>query len=342
MNSLIDRYVYDVTRRLPEKERAEIGRELKSNILEMLRENPDEGEIKEALAQLGSPAALAEQYRRESRYLISPAYYDGYIRALKHVLPLVSCLMFILGLVLEAVDGIGNAAQTLPRLTEDILARGLSMGISAAFQTLVWITLGVAITERIASRSKGKEWSPSDLPDEICDPKVKIALSDTLVELGLTLFFSAMAILIGMGVIPISFVLRDGVRQAYPLFSAEFSAACIHAVAVIAFSGICQCAVKLKKRRWTPLVCGTVLVGNIIGIALTLYLVSRPDVLSAEFTAFLQGIGPDSSAVLQFMKEKGIRLIIRFIAVIVVIAFVWECGIGVWRLNQNRSALKDS
>lgn len=39
MNNLIERYVYDVTRRLPEKDRDEVSSELKSNIYDMLPEN---------------------------------------------------------------------------------------------------------------------------------------------------------------------------------------------------------------------------------------------------------------------------------------------------------------
>ena len=47
MNQLVDRYVYDdVTRRLPESERAEVGKELKANIYDMLSDNPDDDEIK--------------------------------------------------------------------------------------------------------------------------------------------------------------------------------------------------------------------------------------------------------------------------------------------------------
>ena len=94
MDNLIERYVQEVTRRLPEKERAEVSRELKSNIYDMLPEHPDEEAIKKVLNSLGSPAALAEKYRQNPRYLISPAYFDEYTRALKWLM--------IAGLVLGA------------------------------------------------------------------------------------------------------------------------------------------------------------------------------------------------------------------------------------------------
>jgi predicted transcriptional regulator len=55
MDNLIERYVYDVTRRLPEQERGEVGKELKSNIYDMLSDDADEAEIRTVLYELARP-----------------------------------------------------------------------------------------------------------------------------------------------------------------------------------------------------------------------------------------------------------------------------------------------
>lgn len=39
---MIDRYIYDVIRRLPEKERADVRQELRANIYDMLPEAPSD------------------------------------------------------------------------------------------------------------------------------------------------------------------------------------------------------------------------------------------------------------------------------------------------------------
>jgi hypothetical protein len=72
MSSLIDRYLYDITKRLPEKSRADVERELRSNIEDMLPEDPTDDDVVRVLTELGSPAKLSAAYRSNPRYLISP------------------------------------------------------------------------------------------------------------------------------------------------------------------------------------------------------------------------------------------------------------------------------
>ena len=59
--NLIERYVYDVTRRLPEKEREDVMKELRANIYDMLPEGASEDAVKKVLYELGSPVSLAEK-----------------------------------------------------------------------------------------------------------------------------------------------------------------------------------------------------------------------------------------------------------------------------------------
>src|SRR5574344_277501 len=78
MKNLIDRYVFDVVRRLPEGERGDVERELRANIRDMLPEDSQEAETVRVLESLGDPRKLAEQYRANPRYLISPAMFEQY------------------------------------------------------------------------------------------------------------------------------------------------------------------------------------------------------------------------------------------------------------------------
>lgn len=85
MKDLIERYIYDVKRRLKDDQRAEIEKELRMNIEDMLAEDYSDENIKSVLLSLGSPAKLANNYK-EPRYLISPDIFDDYIRVLIIVL----------------------------------------------------------------------------------------------------------------------------------------------------------------------------------------------------------------------------------------------------------------
>ncbi|WP_234414153.1 HAAS signaling domain-containing protein [Paenibacillus sp. CAA11] len=83
--NLIELYIQEVTRRLPEKMRADIALELRSTIEDMLPEEYTEEEVKGVLAQLGNPAVLAGNYKDRPMHLIGPRYYDGYIHLLKMI-----------------------------------------------------------------------------------------------------------------------------------------------------------------------------------------------------------------------------------------------------------------
>jgi crotonobetainyl-CoA:carnitine CoA-transferase CaiB-like acyl-CoA transferase len=61
--NLIEVYIGEVTRRLPESSRKDIALELKSTIEDMLPENPTEDEVKGVLNELGNPVQMANGFR---------------------------------------------------------------------------------------------------------------------------------------------------------------------------------------------------------------------------------------------------------------------------------------
>ncbi|HEX3020784.1 MAG TPA: hypothetical protein VHP81_00125 [Lachnospiraceae bacterium] len=72
--NLIERYVYDVTKNLSVGTREDVGRELRSNIEEMLPENATDNEIHEVLEKIGNPSRLADEYNPKKRYLMLAFY----------------------------------------------------------------------------------------------------------------------------------------------------------------------------------------------------------------------------------------------------------------------------
>lgn len=99
---LIEAYVYEVTRRLPEKTRDDIALELRSTIEDMLSENFAEYEVREVLLKLGDPAQLAASYRDTPMHLIGPKVYDAYMYTMKMIIPW-AILITILVHVVEAI-----------------------------------------------------------------------------------------------------------------------------------------------------------------------------------------------------------------------------------------------
>ena len=165
---LIDIYIQEVTRRIPEKNREDIALELRSTIEDMLPDNYTEKEAKGALASLGNPALLASGYADRPMHLIGPRYFDMYATLLKMIIPIVAMLALIVVITENIISYNGEEAILGTILT--ILGHGIWGMISSLIQTFFWITLVFAILERTDALNdktpltpNWKEWKPDDL-----------------------------------------------------------------------------------------------------------------------------------------------------------------------------------
>lgn len=330
MKKLIDRYIYDVTRRLPEQERDEVAKELRSNIRDMLPEDATEQAVRAVLTELGAPVLLAEQYRQNPRCLISAAFFDTYLRTLKWVVPLVGCILLVIGLLQGGADAAKDGITDVSGFAGSIIGSGISSGISGAIQALVWVTAGFAIADRVSGQANlAENWSVEDLPDIPANKKV-ISLSDSIVELLIIAFFSTVGVLLCVGRIPVSLILRGEGVQIYQPFSNSFLTACIPVIIIGGALGICECMVKIIKRRWTLSVCAAAVISNLAGIGLTLYLCFRQDIFSQDFLALArrrEWIGFGESGI-------GNPFVMLFAAIVIVVSLA-ECGRAIYRTVRD-------
>jgi hypothetical protein len=101
MTDLVERYVHQVGRYLPPKERAEIEAELRSQIQDQLEDryaaSPSPEEVASVLAEFGHPYKMAASYSSE-KYLVGPALYPYLMLVLRYVLLLVPATVVFLNL----------------------------------------------------------------------------------------------------------------------------------------------------------------------------------------------------------------------------------------------------
>lgn len=156
MSTLTDRYVHEVARRLPEKQRKDIADELRATIADMAEDRPE----REVLQELGDPAVLADKYRDRPRYLIGPELYPQFWKVLTTLLAVVPPILAALAFAstLAAGDHVGEA-----------FGAAVGAAIQIAVQVAFWVTLVFAVIERSAH---GKPldtgeggWTPDKLPD---------------------------------------------------------------------------------------------------------------------------------------------------------------------------------
>jgi len=160
--SLTDRYVAAAMRTVPEKQRADLGTELRASIDDQVDARVENGEPhsdaeRAVLTELGDPDKLAAGYTDRQLYLIGPRYYLDWWRLLKLLLWIVpACAAFgvALGKTL-AGDGIGETIGTV-----------VVTLISVVVHLVFWTTAVFAIVERSgAGADNFTEWTVDKLPE---------------------------------------------------------------------------------------------------------------------------------------------------------------------------------
>ncbi|KAF0106356.1 MAG: hypothetical protein FD146_2622 [Anaerolineaceae bacterium] len=172
--NLIDRYIAEIGKHLPAKNRADIQKEIRSTLEDMLEERSrkagreaDEEMIVALLEEFGKPEKVAASYAPE-RQLIGPQLYPIYLLILKIVLPIVATVLLVTSAFGLAIANL-QPAQALAEAGKALL--GI---LSAVVSAVGSITITFAILDRIPGfrseiekdkRSEEKDWDPRDLPE---------------------------------------------------------------------------------------------------------------------------------------------------------------------------------
>ncbi|MBG0564292.1 permease prefix domain 1-containing protein [Actinoplanes aureus] len=164
MTTLIDRYVYTVLRRVPEQQRADIDRELRTSIEDAVEARVDGGSTRDAaieqtLVELGDPDRLADGYADRPLYLIGPELYPHWRRLLTMLAWVVLPTAVTILAIFDAVEGAGFG-----EVIGGVIGNLLTIGVNLAF----WVTAVFAVLERTgvgrAELRRNRAWSPDDLP----------------------------------------------------------------------------------------------------------------------------------------------------------------------------------
>jgi hypothetical protein len=195
---LFDRYVHQVGRRLPKKQRADVQQELNSLLLDALEERAGEEEMQEdkmeeaqvaVLEEFGPPAEMAARYRPANRYLIGPRLYDVYwtvVAAVGGALTLAFAILVLL-VVLGQPGTLDAFGSSLLGLAEAYL--------SALMGAFGWVTIAFFVLERVLPESafdgeEKKVWTPRSLPP--IDDRARVEVGGVIAEI----VFTAIALLV--------------------------------------------------------------------------------------------------------------------------------------------------
>lgn len=167
--NLLDKYVTEVGKHLPGKNRADIEAEIRSTLQDMLDERSantgkpvDDALTIEVLKEYGAPTKVAESYRG-AQYLVGPRLYPIFQLVTKIVFSvLVGVTLISFGLNFASNPGGPGFAQALGQFLLQLLG-----GLISAFGNIVIV---FAILERVLPANEldkeAEDWDPTDLAAE--------------------------------------------------------------------------------------------------------------------------------------------------------------------------------
>jgi len=279
---MVDRYVYDVTRRLPKAQRADIEQELRGLIEDMLEQagpTPRKEDVEAVLTELGRPSELASKYRGKKRFLIGPELFDTYLLVIKIVMGAVA-----LGITIATVVGV--IASPPPHFWI-ALADYLSTLVSAVVQAFAYVTIVFAIIERFAKRKenwKQDAWKPVDLP-EIPKAKARIKPSEPIAGIVFAVIalmvFNTVPHLIGI------YQFSDGVTIT-PVFDLDVLRSMIVLIDILFVLAIVKEAFRLVNGKHSIMLATAVTIINAAMITITIAVFLPPAIWNGDMIAMLQ------------------------------------------------------
>ncbi|MFC0013932.1 MULTISPECIES: hypothetical protein [Allobacillus] len=319
--NLIDVYIQEVTRRLPEKNRADIGLELRSTIEDTLPDDYDEEDVNTVLQELGNPAALASEYRDQPMHLIGPRYFDIYVSLLKMIVP-IAAVVALISMIAKYFGAFGEEEAILNAVLH-IIGEGIWVVIQVGIQVFFWLTLVFAILERTDKGKYGeplatnfKKWTPNDLKNvayisgENSITKLRVFGSLMWTTVWATLYFYANQ-LIGVyegSEVGLEFVmpaLTQGVLMSYwPL------------VLVVILLEVSSSIYKLIIGKWTTKIAIFNTVIELISTSLFIVILSNPNLFQPEFLSYMSDLFNISSSQFKFWLVGGAIIILVLSATI--------------------------
>jgi hypothetical protein len=175
--SLLDKYIFEIGKKLPQKNRIDLQTEIRSTIEDMLEDRSrtakrpvNDEMIKAVLIEYGSPAKVAAAYH-PTRYLISPQLYPFFTMVVKIVLTVLFAVTFA-GFAFQSFTHSTSGTAFLASLGEFVL-----QFLTGATSGLGSIVIVFFILERVLPASEfddtKESWDPSDLEAEPDPHEVK-------------------------------------------------------------------------------------------------------------------------------------------------------------------------
>lgn len=329
MNDLLERYLYDVGRRLPARQRDDILKELRSALLDMLEERgeqPTAQNMATVLREYGRPADVAAQYTGE-RSLVGPELLPIYWFVLKIALGAMA-----LAVGISAILSFGTLQPTIGGFAQ-LFASLISEILSGVLTTVGSVTVIFAILERASQRRNGRlprqDWNPSELPplptrrDEQRTSHNVVAIVFCVIALVVfNQYPEALAI----------YHTGSGGLQNYPLLSQDALAAYLPLWNVGWVATIVLCAVRLAYQKPSAATRLADLVLQAYGACVLVFMLVGPGLLGEKLASVMQQVSDGSSFMNMFLTQQ-----FRWAIALAMALTLWGIVRGIVRLVRRQA-----
>ncbi len=321
MNDMIDRYVYAVTKRLPEDQRLEVAAELKANIDDMLPTNPTNDDIKAVLVNLGEPRKLAAEYRGDKSGLIAAGWMGDYLMVLKIVLVIFG----VISLVFALIDALVNPEATIIiGIIFETFAKVISQVVSSLLSGFAIVTLIFALISRYADKCTGETFDPEKLSAMPKPIGKKISRTGALVELIVETVMSVVLIYLlwNNQTYLVWYDEVNGWNHSLPMFAAEVLKTYIPLFIFSLAMAFSHTAIKLAKGQWTVPVAGVHTLYQLVSAGIFLGFINDTRLINQAFIAEAASYFSVAAATITDGIAKGVLGFSIFIGIIIAIDLI--------------------
>lgn len=292
-HELINRYVYEVTKRVPKEQRAEIELELR----ELIDDMTENLSLEQVFIKLGDPAVFARKYREDKNYIIGPEYYDNFMWVMKIVLICTWGGLLVSTIVKCIVDTSGMM---------ETMASFLGNIIMAPISAFGCVALVFVILERQKIRvdlKREKVWRPEML-NPIPDKKARISRGDCIVSIVFLILFSCLLIfapqLFG------AYSVKDGEVLYVPIFNMARWQFILPVFLMGMAAGFADEIIRLVSGCYCRIVMVSSIITNILGIIFSFIILKVMPFWNQNFAKEIAEQFDDSFKLKVFWENKQI------------------------------------
>lgn len=340
---LMERYIYQVIRRLSKEQQDEVSMELHELISDMMEET---NSVEEVLTKLGNPAEFAKKYSDDSHHLIGPKYYDTYF----HFLSIVITCTIVPILIISIAEGVYKSINTIGTIYTGLIVNAVIFAvlnslcscILTAITVFGGVTLVFAIMERYNVKlevKEEKEWSVSDLGDNFTAkkrwspknlapiPHVKAIIGKSDSILGISFGIIVCVILIFAPQVFSMVLNSNGTIKTIPVFNPDSWNIILPLFASSIIIGIIDDVIRLICGYYCRIVMISNIICGVLQIVLSIILLKalpfwNPDFIT-KFTSYLESFNIKAvNMFITFGDGMISNIILLFICIIVIIEMI--------------------